>query len=895
MAPVPDIDDVDGNEDISQDARRKKLKRSQACDICRRKKVRCDGGERPGRRCSPCDAFDRECTYDGTFTNEKALSKKYVAELEARIEELERILLKCICPNCGSATLVPSSYTDTILRDLNPFQQVSRTLKTSPTVSHKFTETGAEELEGSDDEAPEQYTLIQSLRQLQLNPDALRFLGKSSSANLVRAAINTKRQSFEGSQPNSQHGQHHRPQFWNSHPWLDLGLLVDAKPFGPDSFPEPDLMRTLIDLYFVNMNLYLPLLHRPTYEANIADGLHLRELGFGCTVLLVCAVGARFTEDPRVYLKGHETDPLSRGWKWFNMVLTVHRSWLCLPQLYDLQICCLVAQFMESTSSSQATWAIIGIGIRLAQDVGAHRKKVYNRQHRVEEELWKRAFWILVVLDKGLSAVTGRPCAIQDEDYDLDYLTECDEEYWMHPNPDLAFKQPPGKPSTVAFFNCTLRLVQILAFVQRTIYSSKKHKTMMGVTGPEWEEKIVRELDSALNRWLNTVPEHLRWDPNMENQTFLNQSAHLYINYYQIQIFLHRPFIQSPRRTTSQAFPSLAICTNAARACIHILDHQYKRTKFLMFSDQGALVVSNIVLLLNIWGSKRSGVSINVAKEMVDVQKCMDLLKQAEKHWYLAGRGWDILHELAYVGDLPPLMQSPFPSRKRNRNGESSGNTAVADDLREMFSTPERINTNNVFTFLNPDARLQPQTSLDQQGDEGAMQELTVMPSPPHTNGAEIASVQPIYDAHHHAEQPRGYHQQYDAATAPPFPYHLHLSTPANGGLSQESAFTTSAPSHSPENGNYVYPSTEPIPTPGNPNANHSLPIDHADSISGMQASGGPVDVANWSTQPTNNDMLAMLVSMPTGFEWSDWDAYIGTMSGMNNASGTGSFRGEHG
>lgn len=81
---------------------------------------------------------------------------------------------------------------------------------------------------------------------------------------------------------------------------------------------------------------------------------------------------------------------------------------------------------------------MVGIGIRLAQDVGAHRKKVYNTPHSVETELWKRAFWyvlkitirsprltaftydrVLVALDRFSSAALGRPCAIQDEEYVL--------------------------------------------------------------------------------------------------------------------------------------------------------------------------------------------------------------------------------------------------------------------------------------------------------------------------------------------------------------------------------------------------------------------------------------------------------------------------------------------
>lgn len=36
---------------------------------------------------------------------------------------------------------------------------------------------------------------------------------------------------------------------------------------------------------------------------------------------------------------------------------------------------------------------MIGLGLRLAQDVGAHRKKMYSSTPCVKDELWKRAFW----------------------------------------------------------------------------------------------------------------------------------------------------------------------------------------------------------------------------------------------------------------------------------------------------------------------------------------------------------------------------------------------------------------------------------------------------------------------------------------------------------------------
>jgi hypothetical protein len=76
---------------------------------------------------------------------------------------------------------------------------------------------------------------------------------------------------------------------------------------------------------------------------------------------------------------------------------------------------------------------MVGVGIRLAQDVGAHRKRKTEGPMTVEDELWKRAFWsvvssplslknssfytrVLVSIDRGVSAALGRPCAVHDEE-----------------------------------------------------------------------------------------------------------------------------------------------------------------------------------------------------------------------------------------------------------------------------------------------------------------------------------------------------------------------------------------------------------------------------------------------------------------------------------------------
>ena len=103
-------------------------------------------------------------------------------------------------------------------------------------------------------------------------------------------------------------------------------------------FPPRDLLDELVNLYFVNMNTHCPLLHEPTFKAAVAANEHLRNGGFGATVLLVCAIGARFSRDPRVLLDGSE-DYHSAGWRWFLPVERVRRMSFAPAKIYYLQTC----------------------------------------------------------------------------------------------------------------------------------------------------------------------------------------------------------------------------------------------------------------------------------------------------------------------------------------------------------------------------------------------------------------------------------------------------------------------------------------------------------------------------------------------------------------------------
>ena len=124
--------------------------------------------------------------------------------------------------------------------------------------------------------------------------------------------------------------------------WLKSFVENDFPTLPPSSFPPPDLLPTVLSLYFPHMNSHYPVLHAPTFTAAVAAGEHLRNGGFGATVLLACAIGARFTRGDdsdlaRVLLEGEEHYH-SAGWRWFLVVVGVRRMSFAPAKIYDLQI-----------------------------------------------------------------------------------------------------------------------------------------------------------------------------------------------------------------------------------------------------------------------------------------------------------------------------------------------------------------------------------------------------------------------------------------------------------------------------------------------------------------------------------------------------------------------------
>jgi hypothetical protein len=244
----------------------------------------------------------------------------------------------------------------------------------------------------------------------------------------------------------------------------------------------------------------------------------------------------------------------------------------------------------------------------------------------------------------------------------LEWPTECDDEYWEDPvNP---FVQPPGQPSKVEHFTQFIKLCIILGNTQRTIYANKKPRIFMNAKDDDWQRRVIMQLDSELNKWQDSLPLHLRWNPYEENPLKLEQSGTLHAYQHFIRISIHRPFISSD---DDSAVPlPLLISTNAARALCQILYRLRERGIVPVPYVQAAGFVSGVILLLNLWASIRHNREVEWDKEMAYVDRCMSVMKYAELRWCTAGRFWDILNQLRWIpmdeNHIPQLIQQPVPA-----------------------------------------------------------------------------------------------------------------------------------------------------------------------------------------------------------------------------------------
>ncbi len=527
--------------------------------------------------------------------------------------------------------------------------------------------------------------IADAMNKLDVRDVPWRFHGKSSPHHLFMT-FNEFRNARNGNNFLDGLKAAQRVEYWRVPEWELVIADEGTEPIDYRIWPEEGFDQVLIEAYFEYTNFHLPLLNRLVFDRNYSSGLYKTHHDFAKVCLMVFANGARYVDDERVYWPIEEattdegkdrlrtdkdgTLKYSAGWIYLRALLKMGKSLMQGPKLYDFQCQVLICAFLHGSAVPHLTWLLSGVGLRSAQEIGIHVRSILLHADPTERALYNRAFWCLYHIDRINCAGIGRSVAIQDTDFDADYPIVVDDEYWDTGDSERDFKQPEnaGVPKIAAFIHM-LKLDHVIGAALRTIYAINKlpeHRA-----DPPGRRAVVIELDSALNAWADAVPDGLRWDPTRADQQLFEQSAVLYSYYYYCQIFVHRPFIPTPKHADTTGLPSLAICHNASRSIVNILDTVLRRGRQFGVLPGRALNIhfmlpawiAAVVLLITIYSSKQQ--TRERERALADVQRCISAMKEMELTWRQAGKLTDFLNEVAKeaqtLGDLPPQQGQKRP------------------------------------------------------------------------------------------------------------------------------------------------------------------------------------------------------------------------------------------
>ncbi|KAH6913339.1 fungal-specific transcription factor domain-containing protein [Coprinopsis sp. MPI-PUGE-AT-0042] len=692
---VPHGSDSEDSPEAPDDGGQRHKRRRRlhgACDACKRKKTKCDSAIMPDNICTNCISSNAVCAHTIPRQKKRDRQAEQIAKLEQKIRDLEGQLAATEVLS-GSGQTSPSSFTETTL-------PIPQTLSSASSPR-------------DDGEDAEDYSqLVDVFGRMSFDCIQDRFFGKASLLSFASEVVLSQSKEAGRKDPR-------RHTLWNLRSWERDYMNV---PHSVYTFPEPDLLDTLLLAYEEWVHPQLPLLHWPSFLRDVRQQRHISDSGFGRVLLAACAVASRFVDDDRVLTIDPENPDWSgpsAGWKYLAQTPLVVHTVIDRVEIMDLQYYALTVFYFLGTSAPHTGWSLLGMAVRLAIDKGMHTEKGISQNAKTihEHEYEKRVFWVLIALEWQCSAALGRPSCLHEEDIEVGYPIECDDEYWDTEveDPSQAWKQPPGKPSQLAFQTAHIKLCEIAAFMLRTLYSSKKSKTLTGSISDseQWYTRIVSELDSAMNRWKDNLPQHLRWDPTTPHTKCFQQQLLLHSAFYYLQIQIHRPFLKDK---SPLSMPGLAICTNAARACSHLVAASLKRSKFASLSVITAAFAASTVLAINLWSRDRS-VSYNLQKEIADIQRLFLFIKSGESRWTLACRLSDMLIQLFSLGDTfkPDQTNAPEPCRKRGRDGGVTDVSQAAMDPKQWCTSTQGAPVSSSANIGQ--AASQPQSQSQPAGD----------------------------------------------------------------------------------------------------------------------------------------------------------------------------------
>ncbi|KAK4229799.1 hypothetical protein QBC38DRAFT_358387 [Podospora fimiseda] len=602
-----------GDHGLLEDTNEAKRRRiARACDMCRKKKIKCDG-KLPS--CTHCINYKTDCVFTQVEKKRNPpKGAKYIEGLENRLGRMEHLLrLSGLLGEDDNGatdlgTLEKKLAEQKHQQSRQPSQAASNPTSPSHTASghdgnestprsslaspgpepikdnsekrKSFTPEKEKEKGGQEGEGEQVAELSEMMCSLVTNNEGeTRYIGSSSGFSIFSPKgiqwVNEKMGDTSFQQMISDVSiDDHKWTAWKP----DIFGDIFQRRIFRDLPPKAEALSLLKD-YFENFNCMFPLFHQPTF-------MHLVErqysndpyTGSGWWASLNVALAIAHRLRVMSNLVPQEED--DKAWAYMkNAMATFTELVMRNTDLLSVQALLGMAMFMQGTPNPQPSSLLIATAIRLSHTIGLHKRGTNFHLNPIEIEQRKRVFWIGYMLDKDLCLRSGRPPAQDDNDMNVE-LPDADPADGIG-NIPLA----DGKGKMNLF-----RVMCELAVVESKVYTKLYSTTATKQSDGELLNTI-GELDQELEDWKDRIPIDFRPEHEIKasHTPLILHIVMLHFNYYNCLTTIHRMSIHhgywtsrlsnfaiqglNARPLNPRIFSSAALCTSAARASISLLKY----------------------------------------------------------------------------------------------------------------------------------------------------------------------------------------------------------------------------------------------------------------------------------------------------------------------------------
>ncbi|KAI8584047.1 hypothetical protein K450DRAFT_66048 [Umbelopsis ramanniana AG] len=576
--PVPSLPQAQHPSAIDQSQNRRS-RVSRACDICRRKKIRCDVDV--NFPCSTCVQSSWECTFKEQ-ARKRGPPKGYIGNLENRLKKMEKLL------ETLSGTSQPPNFDD---EDDDDEEEIKEEEEEQQIIERKRPKKSHPSTHPSVSPPTEEITINIPTSKMATNatvnednnrksrlkvmePKIARYIGSSSGLYLMSKTRDeeTMRKSllFKDEIGTYRFGA-------ASDASDDMMVLRDqiaSEQAGDEDREEArvslDVLSYLVDSYFSGAHQLLPIIDKKTFMEEFKKHKDGEPLFSTALLYSVCSVGCRllYISDP-IFQKCKMSKDQLLLMVMDKATAAVSRNYLN-TKMEIIQALVLLASQPNFAANAYTAWMFSGMGVRMAQDLGLHRNIPTWKMNERESEQRKRIWFSVYIVDRWCCAAVGRPLAISEADCDIELPELIQED---------AFDNTTTRHQKL--FRYMISLSTILGYILRQLYSPKVKA--MGLTSPG-VASVVFELEERLKNWLDDLPpecklsesdlnrlKQIRQFPlqrsELELKDKLETAGILTLCQQTLVILLNRPFITTSKdiAINSRLLKAGDNCRNAAK------------------------------------------------------------------------------------------------------------------------------------------------------------------------------------------------------------------------------------------------------------------------------------------------------------------------------------------